>query len=130
MKLDELRELGKAATEGPWIVMDGHKDHIIRDIDRGKKLGGSINPDVEAREFAKTIAHVDGDGYKEFHRSRVLKGPEQDANAAFIAIARNHWDALLDVAEAAIKTHWKPERDEPIKNCTLCNALRRLEEAK
>jgi hypothetical protein len=51
-----------------------------------------------------------------------------EADATLIAFMRNHWDAMVDVVEAAgdIEHHGYPDW-KPKDGCDLCAALARLE---
>ena len=77
MNLDQLRELSKAATPGPWTSSwNRHGDGYVR----SRHHGMQYLLDVEYN---------------------YAPGQDVLADAALIAAMRNHFEALLDVAEAA-----------------------------
>ena len=101
MKLDELKKLEAAATEGPWFVSpnDAPEHYGAAVVDTGR-----VSDDLH------------------------LNAEWNDAN--FIVAMRNNIRALIEVAEAARAyqlTHgpWRPSEDEPWKRLT--SALSRLE---
>jgi len=66
--IEHLRAVGRAATEGPWEVKAEDADAFTGESDL----------------------------YVSTPTSEVLAGIYEDADAIFIATARNEWDALLD----------------------------------
>lgn len=80
-------------TPGPWAVHSRFPTAVVPLADRDKHIGGSIDPDVEANEYAKQIANESGSEYPEFARSRVQRGDEAKANARLIAAAPELYDA-------------------------------------
>lgn len=103
-----LRALGDAATEAPWSVL-------------GERADGSHPVVVDLR--------VGG-------RRWITPGGERPEDSAFIAAARNSWDALLDRVEAQGREIERPQRAaaHPFKGpndtdaSMLRNAARRIEQ--
>lgn len=85
MNLDDLKELGQEATPGPWRRGEAHAHDSFLDVDKwGIAWVGTAcdRPDVS--------------GYNFDVRERIGQ-----RDGSFIAAARNHWDRLIAVAEAA-----------------------------
>ena len=76
MSIERDKEIIEAATPGPW-----HFGVYSRNDSRAGTMIGAVAPGHQIRTMhdGGTVPSFDG---------------------AFIATARNHWDALLDVAEA------------------------------
>ena len=83
-------------TPGPWTVHSHWRGMVVPAIDVEKKRGGAVDPDVEAREYAKVIHERGGSVYPEFYRSRVMR-EEAVANARLIAAAPDLLDALRNL---------------------------------
>ncbi len=87
-------------TPGPWAIHPDFRTTVVPASDTKKKVGGCIDPDTEASEYAKVICNQMGNRYPEYHRSRV--SPEEArANAQLIAAAPDLLVALEALAKAA-----------------------------
>lgn len=73
-------------TPGPWQVHPRWPECVIPCCDADKLLGGSVDPDDEAKRFCKIISNERGTEYPQFYRSRVSPD-EARANARLIASA-------------------------------------------
>jgi len=101
VNLDQLRELSKAATPGPWTSSwNRHGDGYVR----SRHHGMQYLLDVEYN---------------------YAPGQDVLADAALIAAMRNHFEALLDVAEAAREL--AQSADQRDWTPALGDALARLE---
>lgn len=80
MKIEQLRALSRAATAGPWRLKYDVSTCVLP-------------PDGVPRKAAVAITDLS-------HGLGTANETDR-ANAALIAAARNHLDALLDVAEAS-----------------------------
>ena len=82
MKLSELKELGEKATQGRWVPWIARTSEELPDGSRAYLIHGAAPP----HECA-----IDNNG----------AARKAGDDAALIAAMRNHWDALLQVADKA-----------------------------
>lgn len=87
-------------TPVPWAVHTTFPTYVVPLGHEQKGIGGSDNPEDEARDFAKTIAREEGTEFPQFYRSRLLP-EEARANAKFIVRACNSHADLLAALKAA-----------------------------
>ena len=108
MKLSELKELGESATSGPW-VLDAHQRPNSKHVFFNLKTSDYWILSQYGGEITAT-----------------------GADAALIAVMRNHWDALLQVAEAAqaVMYERRSEGERVSLFCELEKALKKLEKVK
>lgn len=114
MKISELREIGKRATERPWKWWTSCS---------WRRLMGASGTGKERHVLEPTVNRYDK------HPDIIVT----DADMALTEVAVNHWDALLDVAEAAQKySAIIHKRDHPNHQCCadICTTLRHLEALK
>ena len=113
MTIDELRALGERATDGPWTL----KRHVDSG-EFGDYTVTSVEPDVvPVQDLSDESA---GGG--------LYGGIWGDADAEFIAAARNQWDALLRVVGVAREEHYlNAHTDECICGDPECFMLAALD---
>ena len=107
MNLDQLRELSKAATPGPWALAQSLGDCEEFALIRPLSTGG-------AHELGIIGGYFDGPDPVDGRR-----------DADLVVAMRNHWLALLDVAEAAREL--AQSADQRDWTPALGDALTRLE---
>ena len=102
--LSRLKALEAAATGGEWYVRKG-----AREDRKGRRYGCEIDTRIpkdaqrawQSAGFVPLVEVFFPSNPSSIHDPREAVEAEQDANAAFIATARNTYKALLAVAEAA-----------------------------
>jgi hypothetical protein len=84
----QARKVSEGATPGPWYV-------IVNDLIGGKSVATADVPAsaIDPKGSVRVPADMLG----------------SDADATFIAFARNHWDAMVDVVEAATEFPLVPD---------------------
>lgn len=91
----QLPHAGPAFTAGPWALHPRFPEWVIPASDCHKKIGGSVDPEQEAREYAKWICRPEyRPEHQEYHRSRVTLADEYEANCHLIASAPDLYHAL------------------------------------
>jgi hypothetical protein len=90
--MTDLRAIAEAATPGPWVALNTGSE------------GSSVVPESRGPRIA-----------------RLTNGPLEacQADARFIAAARNTYLAALDVIEAAKRDYHRPMTDDPSR-CATC----------
>lgn len=102
MKVSELKALGESATSGPW------------------RFGYVCIDDPMQRDFANRWQIIS---------QHLCYGTVQAVrDAEFITTMRNHWDALLKIADAVSRNPCRHTSDH--KSCDTCEALAELERVK
>lgn len=92
--LDRLQDLGTTASDAPWVGIGG-----------GRKLG----------VLGRAVNRGTGNAIAVFSGTPATKrGPD----AKFCAAARNVWDEMVAVIDAAVPGHRAPD-----STCPLCAAL-------
>ena len=99
MKLSELKALGEQATSGPWLSL--------------KSPDGSVGVGyADTSVWSALWLHFDS----------------IPADIELIAAMRNHWNALLKIADAVSRNPCRHTADH--KSCDTCEALAELERVK
>lgn len=99
-----LRDLHEKATEGPWGAANEHGD-----------LGPGVMP-------AWCVSRMDGKKWL-YDVAYLVPGEQEQADAEFIAAARNALPALLDAYEAVERVralHRQVRLSPSVSECVIC----------